>query len=436
MGSNDVKQKENINVKDVKKENKKDKKKEKKKTDEFIESLQRISQATEFMRDMPYFMELALRYKSMNLYAGKKPNVIMIDVNFPEEVIEALNARAIYIIGGSFKSAVEAENMVPRDTDSVTKSILGLLTDKRYSFLKNAVLLIPINNDSMRKISYMLKDDFKVIPVEVPSDKNNKVLTNRWKNEVERVTHRLERHLGTLCTKSKLKRAIETIRYARASYQRLEESYLRYSGIVDGSTLMFVANSYLWDRSKASWASNVDKMANDIEVLGKRFASKRGEKPQVLLMGSPIYFPNYKIPFLLEELGMEIVSNITPINSMLKRGVVDYTSNDSNLLSRVADCTMQHDIAPAYVNNISLFRKVKDIADNIKLNGVVYHVLKGQIEYDFELKYIETYLEEKNIPVFRLETDYNYQDVEQLRIRLEAFCEMITQKMIVEKRSA
>jgi hypothetical protein len=44
-------------------------------------------------------------------------------------------------------------------------------------------------------------------------------------------------------------------------------------------------------------------------------------------------------------------------------------------------------------------------------------------------------LDRRDIPVFRLETDYQYQDVEQLRIRLEAFAEMLGQRMIVADRS-
>ena len=54
-------------------------------------------------------------------------------------------------------------------------------------------------------------------------------------------------------------------------------------------------------------------------------------------------------------------------------------------------------------------------------------MLKGQIEYDFELERFETLLSKYSIPVFRLETDYQYQDVEQLRIRMEAFSEMLVQ---------
>ena len=35
---------------------------------------------------------------------------------------------------------------------------------------------------------------------------------------------------------------------------------------------------------------------------------------------------------------------------------------------------------------------------------------------------------EYGVPVFRLETDYQQQDVEQLRIRMEAFAEMLRQR--------
>jgi len=70
-----------------------------------------------------------------------------------------------------------------------------------------------------------------------------------------------------------------------------------------------------------------------------------------------------------------------------------------------------------------------------QMEGVVYHVLKGQIEQDFELSYYEKLLDKYQIPVFRLETDYQYQDVEQLRIRLEAFAEMLTQYRFREKEA-
>ena len=61
------------------------------------------------------------------------------------------------------------------------------------------------------------------------------------------------------------------------------------------------------------------------------------------------------------------------------------------------------------------------------IDGIIFHILKGQIEYDFEMTRMEEMFEYYDIPVFRLETDYQDHDIEQLRIRLEAFREMLSQ---------
>jgi benzoyl-CoA reductase/2-hydroxyglutaryl-CoA dehydratase subunit BcrC/BadD/HgdB len=56
---------------------------------------------------------------------------------------------------------------------------------------------------------------------------------------------------------------------------------------------------------------------------------------------------------------------------------------------------------------------------------VIYHVLRGCLVYDFEFPAVEAVLAELGIPAIRIETDYNEEDVEQLRVRMEAFLEMI-----------
>jgi benzoyl-CoA reductase/2-hydroxyglutaryl-CoA dehydratase subunit BcrC/BadD/HgdB len=79
-------------------------------------------------------------------------------------------------------------------------------------------------------------------------------------------------------------------------------------------------------------------------------------------------------------------------------------------------------------------RYVEYLVSSMEVDGVVFHILKGQIEYDFALSRLEPLFDREGIPVFRLETDYQYQDVEQLRIRLEAFAEMLGQRMLVADR--
>jgi len=81
-------------------------------------------------------------------------------------------------------------------------------------------------------------------------------------------------------------------------------------------------------------------------------------------------------------------------------------------------------------------RYVSGLLQKGDIEGVVYHVLKGQIEYDFELENYEKQFSAYGVPVFRLETDYQYQDVEQLRIRLEAFSEMLAHNRCREVKKA
>ena len=88
----------------------------------------------------------------------------------------------------------------------------------------------------------------------------------------------------------------------------------------------------------------------------------------------------------------------------------------------------RNDCSSAYINNEVLYHAVAECIRKKNIDGVVWHVLKGQIEYDFELERMEELFEKHDIPVFRLETSYNKQDIEQLRIRMEAFAEVLEQK--------
>ena len=59
---------------------------------------------------------------------------------------------------------------------------------------------------------------------------------------------------------------------------------------------------------------------------------------------------------------------------------------------------------------------------------MIYHVLRGCTPYDFELPLIEKITDELGIPLIRVETDFSSEDAEQVRIRLEAFVELIEQR--------
>jgi benzoyl-CoA reductase/2-hydroxyglutaryl-CoA dehydratase subunit BcrC/BadD/HgdB len=74
------------------------------------------------------------------------------------------------------------------------------------------------------------------------------------------------------------------------------------------------------------------------------------------------------------------------------------------------------------------------MVEDYQVDGIIYHVLKGCIIYDFEIHRVERVMKEKGIPLLRVETDYNPEDVEQLRTRIEAFIEMLKEQKFNHKR--
>ena len=190
---------------------------------------------------------------------------------------------------------------------------------------------------------------------------------------------------------------------------------------LDGTGRMFILGSYYCTDNLSEWSVQLKCLTDRLRKEHKR---RNGEKCKVLLLGSPVYFPNYKVPFLIEEAGLKLFFQ------------ADYTTlsmHDDSCLEQMqkenaADIFYRNDTSPAYVKNKAMYERIEKLLAEKEIDGVVYHVLKGQIEYDFELGRFEELFEKLDIPVFRLETDYNYQDIEQLRIRLEAFSEILNQR--------
>ena len=166
---------------------------------------------------------------------------------------------------------------------------------------------------------------------------------------------------------------------------------------LNGTSRMFILGSYYCADNLSEWNFQLECLT---ARLRKEHKCRNTKKSKVLLLGSPIYFPNYKVSFLIEEVGLELLLQ------------ADYTTLSTQ------DCRLER----------MQKERIEGLLTQKEIDGVVYHVLKGQIEYDFELESFEELFEKMNIPVFRLETDYNYQDIEQLRIRLEAFSEILNQR--------
>ena len=443
--------------------------------DEFTESLCRILKEHPDLPHFRYFVNGILQWYRSIRSGQLDSRVVILGTGIPEELVMAAGEMPFRILGGSHESCLWSDDLVPRDTDPVSRSVLGFLeclegarenvatksgfltenaAAKRSLFRRNAapwredlLYIIPVGCDSMRKIAYQLIGEGKhVLAVDIPPVRQDARSQDKWIRQMIRMTETAADQVGGRLSAASMKVAIRTASRARIALHEFSLMAPEYDMILSPAARVLVKNSYYYTRDLAEWTEALRALMQEMKRLsgwkgaglrttpaGLQTAGQPGirtsDRPKVLLLGSPVYFPNDKIPRLLSDAGLRIwreadaseqIQHIIP-----KAGRLG--GNLRKIAETVAMAWYRADASPAYLTNDVMRRKIASLCRTGQIEGVVFHVLKGQIEQDFELAYYEELLEQTGIPVFRLETDYQYQDVEQLRIRMEAFTEMLTQ---------
>lgn len=392
---------------------------------EIHQTLQRLREAAPPLQPLDYFFQIVEQHFSLEKASHEDVKVIVLGSNVPEELLLASGAAYYWMLGGSPRTGSWISDIVPRDADAVSRSMLGFLSNDMGAFSKDALILIPAVSDNNRKLAYMLRQaGYKVYTIDFPPVKDQWA-EEKWIRQWESCREVLSAYTGRPISSHALRRASGSVSHCREQVRHFLKAADEMDGMMPGTLRMFILFSYFC-------TSNVEEWHLRLAMLTKKcrqtFLSKGPAKQgNVLLMGSPVYFPNYKVPFLIEDAGLHISGHIDGTTLELS-GLPFIKGSGRTLETKLASRFYQNDCSGAYAQNDSLVDKVSHLIENNSVDGVVYQVLKGQIEPDFELERFEKLFESYDLPVFRLETDYNGQDVEQLRIRLDAFMELITQR--------
>lgn len=396
---------------------------------EYLNTLNNSLISNKLLKTTKYFLDTTFNYFDLNKIRNRKPKVIILGTSIPEEYIYSVGALPYWILGGSLVTTSWADDFVPRDTDPVSQSILGYLLNAKFNLAEDAVIVVPITCDSARKMAFLLKRSGKnILTVDIPPVKNDLMALKKWEEQMERMTDVLSSHTGRKISNHSLMEAVKTVGKARQLMRDFIQIAKGREYIINESLRMLVLCSYYYTEDIVSWTKYLEQLITEIKSYSKNASNYGIHKPNILLMGSPIFFPNYKIPFLIQDIGLTICANADIMTEKIYTEDIKETGlRKETIFREIAKSHYQCDCSGAYANNSTLYNHVVNQLKSNSIDGVVYHVLKGQIEYDFELEHYEKLFSSYGIPVFRLETDYQYQDVEQIRIRIEAFMEMLMQ---------
>ena len=175
------------------------------------------------------------------------------------------------------------------------------------------------------------------------------------------------------------------------------------------------------------WTTNLEHLNAELETMvkNKQFVGNPDD-PRILLAGSPVIWPNWKIPNIVEESNAIIVADeLCSAQRLFYDPVVvdEYTVND--MYRAIAERYLYPCTCPCFSPNNERSDLIMNKIREYKIDGVVFHVLKGCHLNSIESTRIDHLLQKNNIPMLKIESEYDEGDVEQIRTRVEAFLEII-----------
>ena len=367
-----------------------------------------------------------IRVHELREHAKKGGKVVATYCVFvPEEFVWAAGGIPVGLCAGAHFSVPLAEEVLPRNTCALIKSSFGFKLGRLCPYVQSSHLIVGETTcDGKKKMFEILGQHQPVYVMEVPN-KKTKHGRALWAAEVNEFKGVIEKLTGNEITLENLKEATNKVNGRRRALQRLYNLRKADSVPISGKDALLVTQVSFYDD-----VSRNTQMINALcDELDERVKSGQGvfpkKAPRILVSGSPMAIPNWKVHHLLETAGAAVVCEESCTGTRAFSDLVDEGGSTlEDQVNAVADRYMKINCA-CFTPNDERQNDIVRLAQEYKVDGVVHYNLQFCQTYAGEATKVEKTLSDAGIPLLRLETDYSDEDSGQLRTRIEAFLEMI-----------
>ena len=344
----------------------------------------------------------------------------------PDEVVIAANGIVTGLCGGSQFWVPEGEKVLPANTCPLIKASLGARFGKTCPFFRIADMYVGETTcDGKKKAYEILGEDVPVHVMNLPHSKRPKDF-EAWKGEIADFIKVVEKETGNEVTLEKLNEAIKIVNNKRRALARMYECRKNICVPISGRDALLVMQIAFFD-DPTRLATMVNKLCDELEKRIEDGVSVVPEKtPRIMLTGTPLAIPNWKIHNIIESSGAVVVceENCTGTRYFTHEVKEDNQSMEE-AIAALTDRYMSNINCACFTPNEGRVEDIIRLAKEYNVDGVIDLNLKFCNLYDTEGYFVERALKEAGIPVLGLETDYTDNDAEQLRTRIEAFLEII-----------
>jgi benzoyl-CoA reductase/2-hydroxyglutaryl-CoA dehydratase subunit BcrC/BadD/HgdB len=361
--------------------------------------------------------ELARLRKSGTKLIGYAPGGYM-----PEELVYASGAVPVGLIrGGDPKPVAESAAYVPRFIDTFCRAQIGyrmLGEEPLYQMLD--LLVVPVTDHNIKTIAdcFNFFANANVFRFGVPHQKDEYAF-DYYLAGLHKFKEKLEEFTGNKIEDGRLREAIVLCNRMRELLKEISLLRLSEQPPITGREFVKLNHaSFIADKSIF-----IASLESILRELRKNHPSSP-KKPRILLTGSTLAMGDYKVLEIAEEAGASIVIE------EFAEGMRHYWENvhpDGDLMQSLADRYFRRRVPPAWFRpSTERLDYLIKLARDFKVDGIIWYQLMYRSSYDIQSFYFEKMMKkELDIPMLKVESDYDVSERGPLRTRIETFVEII-----------
>lgn len=341
----------------------------------------------------------------------------------PKEVIYAAGAYPVSLCATNDETIPAAEKHLPKNLCPLIKASYGFAITDKCPYMYFSDLVVGETTCDGKKKMYELLGEIKDTHImNLPHTKNDLAL-EFWKKEIEILIKKLEEKFGVEITEEKLR---ESIKLCNEERKILKEFYSLGKLVpppIAGYDIYKVLDGANFTFDKKEQNEKVKSMIEELKETYRKNECKISKTaPRILVTGCPIGGVYEKIVKPLEELGAVVVAfeNCSGVKNL-----EELVREDIDPIDALAQKYLN---IPCSIMSPNKGREelLDELIEEYKVDGVVEIVLQSCHTYAVETHKIRRLVSKnKELPYIALETDYSKSDFGQIKIRMEAFLELI-----------
>ncbi len=357
-----------------------------------------------YMENCKYFVDIASNYFEKT--SNDRNQIGITSTTFPEIFIRACGAKPVYFLGGYEGNIGEVDDIFPQISDHTTKAVVNLLLNEEMSFDKSLkAVVVPITNDSNRKIAvYLEAHGYKVVRMDHTAfvlDQTPEIYKKQQREFLKALMRLLKRPM----TKKKLLESARKITRSHQLFIRIDEAQ------IETKLKIFLKETYYLTNDMERWQAEVEKLLSVVPRV-------EDKEKQLLLVGGDIQFPNHKVGLILEETGIQNYRSECTVPYPYDYSELNEKASLVKLCKQICDIHYKNEYSSEALGS-------HKVEFDKNTQAVVFHLLKGQLLSAYYADKVEKNCIAQNIPFLCIETDCTKADKEQIKIRIEAFTELL-----------